>query len=46
MSTVETDLNDPREFLLFSHWRSPTVYGSRESRHEQFWDWCIEEAEW
>jgi len=28
MSTVETDLNDPREFLLFSHWRSPTVYGS------------------
>jgi len=42
MSTVETDLNEPRKFLLFTHWRSPTTFGDRTARSEQFWDWYID----
>ncbi|AGC34530.1 hypothetical protein HVTV-2_gp163 [Haloarcula virus HVTV-2] len=46
MSTVETDLNDPEKFSLYAHWSSPTVYGTRESRQEQFWSQYLEVTPW
>jgi len=46
MSTVETNLNDPETFLLYSHWASPTAFGTRESRREQFWRQYLEVTAW